>query len=184
MERQVTPSDIPAQPNFGPRTVAHSNAQQSTVVLHRHPIPGHRVVAHFLCKRAGLPSLLNNSTCRSSCCCCCYCCCCCCCCQTGNGNQIWTISTLCCAVILPSSWPPFLSLLTNQMRAKRSKYRGDVIVHFLSVLKDDADLATRKLFFSIFYLLCSPPPYSDPVTVSTPDERGCKKRFTDQVQAC
>ena len=114
-------------------------------------------MAHFLCKRAGLPSLLNNSTCRSSCCCCC--CCCYCCCQTGNGNQIWTISTLCCAVILPSSWPPFLSLLTNQMRAKRSKYRGDVIVHFLSVLKDDADLATNKsvpFHFSIYFVLPLP----------------------------
>ena len=86
------------QPNFGPR--AH------TALLHsRYHIPLRQdtVVAHFLYKRRAEPikqlHVPRQQQERL-------------CCQTGNGNQISTISTPRYAVILPS-WPPCLSVINR-----------------------------------------------------------------------
>ena len=94
MWRQVTPSlrySTSQQPNFGPRT-----ALDTTVEYHI-PYCGFGRTQQWLTsyirgaepiKQLHVPRAAKR-------------------CQTGNGNQISTISTLRYAVILPS-WPPFL----------------------------------------------------------------------------
>ena len=100
MWRQVTPT-----PRYSGSSLILVPAHTSALLHSRYHIPLRQdtVVAHFLYKRRAEPikqlHVPRQQQERL-------------CCQTGNGNQISTISTPRYAVILPS-WPPCLSVINR-----------------------------------------------------------------------